>query len=97
MACAESGVLPAEPESIHKDTVKDAMGIFAFTALRTREGIDLERFKERFGTDLFEAFEGMEDLAESWDEAGLAEIVSGHFRLTEKGIDRSNDIMSEFV
>lgn len=121
----ESGTLPVDGKSAAADTERDAMGIYVFTALRKRSGVDLEDFRRRFGKGFFQAFPQAEAHVARWQEQGLAEIITdtgssvpgpaetkeeksrssspaeteegGYFRLTEKGIDKSNDIMSEFV
>ncbi|MDO4860335.1 MAG: radical SAM family heme chaperone HemW [Bacillota bacterium] len=90
------GELPIEQRSLRKDTEKDAMGIYMFTGLRKREGVDLADFKARFGLPFESAFD-MDDSVRKWQDAGYTEKDNGRFRLTEKGIDKSNDIMSEFV
>ena len=91
------GRLPVEPASVSRDTEKDAAGIYIFTALRKRAGIDLNDFYGRFGKSIYEAFPGMESFFDEWETEGLVEIDKERFKLTEKGIDKSNDIMSEFV
>ena len=92
----ERGGLPIEQESVKRDTEKDAMGIYMFTGLRKRAGVDLKDFERRFGVPFASAF-SIDDKLVGWRKAGYTEETGGHFRLTEKGIDRSNDIMSEFV
>ncbi|MBQ1400806.1 MAG: coproporphyrinogen III oxidase, partial [Firmicutes bacterium] len=90
------GELPIEQRSLRRDTEKDAMGIYMFTGLRKREGVDLADFKARFGLPFESAFD-MGGSVRKWQDAGYTEKDNGRFRLTEKGIDKSNDIMSEFV
>ena len=72
------------------------MGIYMFTGLRKRAGVDLADFEGRFGLPFESAFD-MDDRIRKWQDAGYTEKDNGCFRLTEKGIDKSNDIMSEFV
>ena len=92
----ERGALPIEGASVKRDTEKDAMGIYVFTALRTREGVDLKDFEGRFGKTFESAF-SIDKTIDRWRDAGYIEKDDRHFKLTEAGIDRSNDIMSEFV
>ena len=92
----ERGALPIEGTSVKRDTEKDAMGIYVFTALRTREGVDLKDFEGRFGKTFESAF-SINKTIDRWRDAGYIEKDDRHFKLTEAGIDRSNDIMSEFV
>ena len=92
----EQGRLPIDQTKVRTDTLKDAMGVFVFTGLRKREGVDLKDFEERFGTPFTSAFD-IREMADKWRAEGLIELTDSNFRLTEKGIDKSNDIMSEFV
>lgn len=75
----------------------DDVGEFVFTGLRKREGISLEQFRQKFGKELWSVFSREVFNEQSFFEAGLVEEVDGFFRLTEAGIDVSNEIMAEFV
>lgn len=64
-------------------------------ALRLQEGISYEKMKERFQIDFLAKYEKAIDWAIS---SGLAEEVEGQvFRLTEKGIPVSNQVMIRFL
>lgn len=62
----------------------------AFLGLRLSEGIDLQFYKQRFGSDLTR---NVADLASN----GLLEISEGRLRLTRKGMLFSNEVFAEFV
>lgn len=82
----------AAPES-----VRDAMGIFCFTALRTTDGLNTTAFSARFGVSIEEAYREAPLPVEEWSRRGLLEVDGDTWRLTERGIDVSNTIMAEFL
>jgi oxygen-independent coproporphyrinogen-3 oxidase len=73
------------------------MGIFVFTALRTRQGVDTRAFEERFGESFFRVYKDRAELIKKYIDEGLMFLSGSRLALTEQGIDVSNDIMSEFV
>ncbi len=84
-------------KTVHKNTMEESMSEFVFTGLRKTEGLDLQLFKRAFGRDFYEAYkEKIPFMTESRNE-GLIYIDENRFIITEKGIDISNKIMSEFV
>ena len=91
------GYLPIDLKSYHTDTIKESMAVYCFTALRKTQGIDLEVFTKKFGMDFFRAYRERADIIFKYREKGLLKITGTGIALTEKGIDHSNDIMSEFV
>jgi oxygen-independent coproporphyrinogen-3 oxidase len=71
------------------------LGETAALALRLRqEGIELERFRERFGVDPREAWAGV---FEELDGTGLLEVDGERARLTDAGLLVSNEIASRFI
>ncbi|HNU75270.1 MAG TPA: radical SAM family heme chaperone HemW [Deltaproteobacteria bacterium] len=54
-----------------------------FLGLRTRQGIDLERFRLRYGIDLIKE-KGR--LLQEWSESGLIDIAEGNVRPTRSGM-----------
>lgn len=65
-----------------------------FLGLRLSEGIDLEKYKARFGIDVLERYATeLEDLLEK----KLIEVTSGRIRLTRKGMLFSNEVFQAFV
>lgn len=89
--------LPVDLKSVKKDTVSDAMSIYIFTALRTKRCIDFADFRNKFGKDFYQVYNCEVNALKNEIKAGLIECGKNFFHLTEKGIDRSNDIMAEFV
>lgn len=89
----EGGPLAArDGERVLSDEEHRAEAIF--TGLRRSEGIDLARFRERYGVDPQALYaEPLRDpLA-----AGLVEARDGHLRLTETGVLLSNEVFRAFV
>jgi len=67
---------------------------FVFTGLRTSEGLDLDKLKCTFGTDMYDY------LMKNADKHILhhrMEISNGWLRLTKNGLFVSNDIMSDLM
>ena len=92
-----AGRAPVDQTRTQMDTMEDAMGIFVFTALRTRRGVDLSEFESRFGEPFFTVYKDKADLIKKYIDDGLMVLSGNMLSLTEEGIDVSNDIMSEFV
>lgn len=65
--------------------LSDKMSEYSFLNIRTKDGISLEKFNERFNREFFDAF----NLEKHYD-SGLIKIEKGHVVLTEKGMDLSN-------
>ncbi|MEA4922693.1 MAG: radical SAM family heme chaperone HemW [Eubacteriaceae bacterium] len=93
----DDGQMPLELGTYHIDSRKDQMAVFCFTALRKMEGIDLDYFEIMFDTNFFKAYRDKAETILSYSKEGLLTISDTNIALTEKGIDRSNEIMSEFV
>ena len=72
----------------------DAASEFIFLGLRLTEGIDLEKYSERFGLKLEEKYQS--EIAEA-TAAGLLEIRAGRLMLTRRGMLFSNEVFSIFV
>ncbi len=80
-------VLPSECEILDENTRYDDM---VTTALRTCEGILLERLDEQHRNFLLSC-------ASPWIADGHLVIVNGHLKLTRRGIPVSNVIMSDLM
>ena len=65
-----------------------------FLGLRKMEGVSKETFKLLCGRDIEEIYGGVIDKMLAQE---LLEIEGDYIRLTEKGIDVSNYVMSEFI
>lgn len=87
----ESCTLPFEEEIIDKNTKYDDL---ITTAMRTREGIDIEKLKADFGNDLYTYF--MNE-ADKHINNGTLKNVNGRISLTRKGLFVSDDIMSDLM
>lgn len=87
MERVEQGVLPFEEEVIDSDTHYDDI---VTTALRTREGIDLDRLDERHRTYLLTN-------AKDYIDRQLLCVEGHHLSLTRQGINISNTIMSDLM
>ena len=83
--------------NIHQNTLRDSAGEFAFTALRTVEGISFDKFKSKFGIDFMKFYKSEKSEIEYYIELGYLNIDENGIRLTRSGIDISNSIMSLFV
>lgn len=79
--------MPYEEEKIDSDTHYDDI---VMTALRTREGICLDRLDSSHRAFLI-------DSAKTFVDRGLLTVENGHLRLTREGIYISNSIMSDLM
>lgn len=87
MDAIEHGRLPYEEEKIDSDTHYDDI---VMTALRTREGICLDRLDISHRAFLLAN-------AKAFVDSGLLALENGHLRLTREGINVSNRIMSDLM
>jgi oxygen-independent coproporphyrinogen-3 oxidase len=72
----------------------DAASEFVFLGLRLNEGIGLEDYRRRFGTDLAARYR---DEIAGLLEKELVEMSSDTLKLTRKGMLFSNEVFAEFV
>lgn len=72
----------------------DALAEFMFLGLRLTEGVSFDRFRTRFGRELYEIY-GTQ-VRELIDVGLLAEDATG-IRLTRRGIDVSNVVFEKFL
>ena len=85
------GELPSESETLDLNTRYNDL---ITTALRTSDGIDIEKTKQEFGTEL--AGKMMQE-AEKHIMRGLMKIEDGRLSLTHQGLYISDDVMSDFM
>lgn len=78
----------------HKNSEKDNISDYLITVMRKTQGVRLEDFKNRFGTDLKQLYG---NVLQKYQDQGLLEIFSDRICFTEKGIDLSNIVLAEFV
>ena len=76
-----------------QDTISK-MKEFMILGLRKIDGIEMKRFQEKFGKDVFEIFE--QEL-EKLQEARLLVVDEETIKLTNRGLDFANVVWSEFV
>ncbi|MBQ4650325.1 MAG: radical SAM family heme chaperone HemW [Firmicutes bacterium] len=81
-----------------KNSYRDNVAEYIFTGLRKNEGLDLEKFRQRFERDIWDIYD--EKCRRDFDEfvkGGFAKTDGENIRLTLKGMNVSNRIMSLFV
>ena len=81
-------------ESIINNTEKEDMEEFMFLGLRMIKGISKEEFKKRFNKNIEDVYGKviMDNI-----NKGLLKDVNSRIFLTDKGIELSNWVMSEFI
>ncbi|MDY4061189.1 MAG: radical SAM family heme chaperone HemW [Anaerovoracaceae bacterium] len=82
---------------MHLNSLKDSAGEFSFTALRTKDGIDFEIFEKKIGVPFWSVYGEQREKIEKLSGEGLIDLDKRGLRLTSRGIDISNGIMSIFV
>ena len=97
LKAAEEGRLPVDEDAYERETEKDYMGEYVFTALRKMEGVSFSDFRATFGKDFFQVYSGSRKALMDYKARGLVELDETGFSLTARGIDISNKIMAEFV
>lgn len=88
----KSGLNIKETEEIL--TQKAAMEEFCFLALRKTDGIDLKRFKAKFGFDIYSIYAEVIDKLEC---EGLIEVSDSHIKLNGRGMKYGNHAFAEFL
>lgn len=91
IACINAGTVPFELEKLDTATMFNDM---VTTAMRTSEGIDLDKVERMFGTDCRQR---VIKLSERFISDNLAELTDNRLRLTLNGIFVSDMIMSELM
>ncbi len=81
-------------EDIQQLTLRDRMEEFMFLGLRLTEGVSETEFRRRFGNPIDAVYGPV--LARHTD-GGLLERTGDRIRLTEKGLDLANYVMSDFL
>ncbi len=85
------GMAPVQTERL---TTSERMNEMIFLSLRTRHGLDLQAFEQRYGEEMREALCAQ---AQSHLAAGRLERREEHIRLTERGIFVSDDVISDLL
>jgi len=91
----EAGQLPREPQE--EESSEDYMAEYVFTSLRKLSGLSFGDFRETFGQDFYDVYKEQQKVLQEYEDKGMIKITQSGIRLTVKGIDRSNEIMAEFV
>ena len=81
-------------EDITINTLEDSMEEFVFMGLRMIEGINVNEFNKRFGVNIESIYK---DVIDKNINKKLLVLQSENLRLTEKGIELSNSVMSDFI
>ena len=75
-------------------TLERAQEDFCFLALRTKWGLDEQKFEDTFGVSVYDLFgTTLEDLVSK----GLLEYQDGSYHLTAKGAKHGNYVFSQFI
>ena len=82
------------PEKIYKLSVEEEMEEFCFLQLRMKEGINKEKFVERYNKDIKEIYE---DKIEMLKNKKLLKESKNHIFLTEKGFAFGNYVFEQFL
>lgn len=78
----------------YENSIEDEMEEFVFMGLRMISGIDLLRFKKKFGIDINSIYK---EVIEKNIKDGLLVINEDKMFLTAKGMELSNSVMSDFI
>lgn len=81
-------------DEITVNTKEDSMEEFVFMGLRMIEGISLDEFNERFGIDIYSIYK---EVIDKNIKSKLLTLENKKLRLTDKGIELSNLVMSDFI
>lgn len=81
-------------ESIIANSLKEDMEEFMFLGLRMIEGVSIDKFKNKFSKDINDVYG---EIINKNKKIGLLDEKNGRIYLTNKGIEVSNWVMSEFI
>lgn len=84
----------AAARDIEELSLEDKMEEFMFVGLRMMQGVSGSEFLERFGLNMWNVYG---DVLKKLEQQGLIEVEAPMVRLTERGIDVSNVVLSEFL
>ena len=83
-----------EGEEPHVLSLQEQMEEYMFLGLRKIKGVSIRQFTDLFGSSMEQIYG---DVLKDMKQKGLLEEAEGYVRLTERGIDVSNCVMSEFL
>ena len=75
-------------------TVERAHEDFCFLALRTKWGLDEQKFEDRFGVSVHNSFD---NILEDMVTKGLLEYQNGSYHLSSEGAKHGNYVFSQFI
>lgn len=75
-------------------TVERAQEDFCFLALRTKWGLDEQKFEDRFGVSVHNLFD---NILEELVTKGLLEYQNGSYHLSSEGAKHGNYVFSQFI
>lgn len=81
----------------HNNSREDSISEYLFTGLRRIAGVDLNKFQKVFGEPVKNVFSQNWVQIEHYIEDGYLIYDENQLRFTEKGIDISNTILTEFI
>jgi oxygen-independent coproporphyrinogen-3 oxidase len=84
----------AAAREIEELTKKDKMEEFMFLGLRMTGGVSGSDFMERFGENMWKVYG---NVIGKLEKQGLLEVRTPDIRLTELGLDVSNQVFCEFL
>lgn len=90
----DAGKVPEDRQELQILSIREQMEEFMFLGLRRMEGISIRKFRQCFGKDIKKIYGATIKKLCEW---GLLEIEGEYLKLTERGIDVSNYVMSEFL
>lgn len=90
-AAAAGAAIPGESERL---TGAARTGEAAMLALRTAQGVDIARFKERYGVNVLQEYR---EAIERYGNEGLLVAGDGFVRLTRAGRLLANDVCAAFI
>jgi oxygen-independent coproporphyrinogen-3 oxidase len=80
--------------SFEKLDINDAKEEFMFLGLRKIQGISILDYKEKFNQEIYEQYS--KEIEDNINK-GLLILENNRLKLTAKGIDISNTVMSDFI
>lgn len=81
-------------KEIQQLSTEECMEEYMFLGLRMMEGINVEKFEHIFGINFMKKYGKVLD---KWQKIGMLESKQGRIRLTDTGIDISNQIFCDFL
>lgn len=90
----ENSLLQNVEDNIQKLSKQEQMEEFMFLGLRMMNGVSIKKFEEQFA-EKYDKVYG--EISDNLMKKGLLEQDEEYIRLTERGIDVSNYVMSEFL